>query len=444
MRWSVGTRLVVFASAVMVLLLPLAGWVIGQAFQRSALEGLEARVDDYAGSLAGLIEVTPQRDVALSRSPQELRFEQVYSGWYWQLRRGERVVLTSRSLWDSSLSLPPDPMPRRELRLRGPRDEALIGLSLQLQLAGLPEPVELTVTAPEHEIRPEIAAFNRMLAVALGSLGAMLTVIFALQIRWGLAPLRRMEDDLLAVRLGLRERIDPDLPRDLRNVADVMNEVLAHQEALIQRARSTAGNLAHALKTPLATLRVRLQSEAPDVDGLHRDLRQIRDIVEHHLMRAAAAGRASARHRRTDVRDAIQPVIDAVRGMLLRDAPVTLALHFDGEADVAIDPQDLQELVGNLLENAVKWAREQVDLTVVATPRHVCLRVEDDGPGIPEAERQRAVDRGVQLDERSAGSGLGLAIVRDIADLYGIDFRLDRSPKGGLSAEVVLPRETGG
>lgn len=442
MNASVGARLLVFASVVMVLLLPLAGWVIAQAFERSALEGLQARVEAYAGALAGLVEVNDRREVVLSRSPQELSFEQVYSGWYWQLHHRDRVLLTSRSLWDSSLPLQPSAgEPRRELRLRGPRDEALTAISLQLNLPRLTEPVELVVSAPLEEIRPEISAFNRVLVVSLGSLGAMLLVIFALQIRWGLAPLRRMKRELQAVRSGARDRLDPRLPSDLRDVAEVMNQVLAHQEALIQRARSTAGNLAHALKTPLATLRLRLQSNAPDVDGMQRDLRQIRDIVEHHLMRAAAAGRAAGRHQRTDLRGAIEPVIDAVRGMLLRGRPVRIELHFEGHADVMMDPQDLQELVGNLLENAAKWARERVDLYVDVRPYQVGLRVDDDGPGIPEAERQRAVARGVRLDVQSVGSGLGLAIVRDIAELYAIEFRLEQSATGGLSAQVTLPRQ---
>lgn len=442
MKFSVGARLLLFACVVMLLLLPLAGTVIGKAFERSAVAGLEARLEAYASALAGLIEVQPQDRIGFSRPPRELRFDQVYSGWYWQISRQGKVLLTSRSLWDSSLDgIADSAAPARRIQLAGPRDEALLAQVLRLRLAGVADPVELVVTAPLSEIRPELLAFRKLLVLALGSLGVMLVAVFALQIRWGLAPLRSMERDLQAVRQGRRARVDPALPADLREVAGLINEVLAYQEDLIERARSTAGNLAHALKTPLATMRLRVAAPVPDAAGLREDLAQVQDIVEHHLARAAAAGRAAGRHRHTDLRSAVEPVIVAVRGMS-RERAVEVELAFAGEADVAVDPQDLQELVGNLLENGVKWARRRVCLQVTATAQTVHLQIDDDGPGIPDDARARAVDRGIQLDRHSQGSGLGLAIVRDIATLYRIDFQLERSAMGGLSARLALPRET--
>lgn len=440
MSLSVSARLVLVAGAATVLLLPLAGWAIGKAFERSAMTALEARIDAYASTLAGLLEVTPERSVALSRKPQELRFEQVYSGWYWQLHTEKDVLITSRSLWDTRLPPTTPSEPRHSLDLRGPRDEPLHALVLKLQLAGLAEPVHLLVSAPLAEVDAEVAAFRRVLVTSLGSLGLLLVIIFALQIRWGLAPMRRMEHELQSVRAGHQARVDPDLPRDLRAVAEVMNEVLGHQEDLIQRARSTAGNLAHALKTPLATMRLHLESPTPNCAVLRHGLRQVQDIVDHHLTRASAAGRAGVQHRHTDLRRAIQPVIDAVIGMS-RGSGIRIELVFDGEADVAVDPYDLQELVGNLLDNAAQWARSRVTLRVNAQDGQVELRVDDDGPGIPSEARDRAVDRGTRLDERSQGSGLGLAIVRDIASLYGIAFSLTESDIGGLSARLTLPRE---
>ena len=440
MRGSIGARLVLFACLAMMVLLPIAGWMIAQAFERSVSSSFDGRIETYADSLAGLVERKPDGSIGFSREPRELRFEKVYSGWYWQVRQGARVVRTSRSLWDASLQYSvPSSGARHWLDIQGPRKEMLRASVLSLHMAELSEPVELLVAAPSSEVHAEIASFNRLLVIALGSLAVMLVAVFALQIRWGLAPLRRMENDLQRVREGQISRVDHDLPSDLRGVAEVMNEVLAHQEDLIQRARSTAGNLAHALKTPLATMRLRVEPATVDSAALRRDLAQVQDIVDHHLTRAAAAGRAGGRFHRTDLRGAIQPVIDAVRG-ISRDRGVNIHLRFEGEVEVAVDPHDLQELVGNLLENAVKWAVSRVELSIAETANEVLLCVDDDGPGIPDHARPRAVDRGTQLDQRSQGSGLGLAIVRDIAALYRIDFQLGDSGAGGLRAVLTLPR----
>jgi signal transduction histidine kinase len=442
MNLSTGSRLTLVAVVAVLALLPVAGWLIAQAFERSALTSFDRRLDAYASTLAGRTEVTLDGALQLPQAPHEPRFEQVFSGWYWQIRRGTTVIGTSRSLWDSSLSYAANPeIASRIVELPGPRDEPLRGLVLQLQLRGQADPLELIVALPLAEVEIEVSAFQRLLAFALGSLGVMLVIVFSLQIRWGLAPLRRMEQDLQRVRSGKASHIAPDLPRDLRQVATVMNEVLAQQAQLIERARSTAGNLAHALKTPLASLRLRIERPQPDTAGLRADLAQVQRIVDHHLARAAAAGRAGG-FRRTRLRDAIEPVIDAVSAMH-RGRRIAVERHLASDVTVAVDAQDLQELIGNLLDNAVKWARSRVEVHALETPTGVRLAVDDDGPGIPPEARERVVARGTQLDQTAQGSGLGLAIVRDITALYGIRFTLADSAIGGLRATLEIPRADG-
>lgn len=441
MRASTGTRLTLVAFMAIIALLPIAGWMIANSFESSAQTSFDSRMQAYADALAGRLHVTPGGELNFPRVRSEIRFEQVFSGWYWQLRRDGKVIETSRSLWDSSLEYPPpvgnDPV--RAVELSGPRGESLRGIVMHLQFAGLTTPVELIVAAPLGEIDREVRAFRQVLVLALGTLGLMLVATFALQIRWGLAPLWRMERSLRDVRAGSAARVDADLPSDLRQVAELMNAVLARQESLIERARSTAGNLAHALKTPLASLRLQLERPNMDPAPMRRELKQIHGIVDHHLTRAAAAGRAGGIAHRSRLRTALTPVLDAVQAMH-RERGIQVRRPDETDAEIAVDAQDLQELIGNLLDNAMKWASTQVDVQLVAESDAVRLTVSDDGPGIPAEQRRHAMQRGMQLDEASQGSGLGLAIVRDIAELYEIEFKLGESPAGGLMTSLRLPR----
>lgn len=442
MKLSTGMRLTLVAVLAVIALLPAAGWMIATAYERSALESFDHRLEAYAQTMAGRLDVGPDGVLRFPRSPRELRFDEVFSGWYWQVRQNWQVVGTSRSLWDSSLRYPQPPPGSgavRKFDLEGPRGEELRGVALQLTLSRVSEPVELIVTLPLSEVDLEVDAFERLLVAALGTLGVMLVIVFALQIRWGLAPLRRLERDLQQVRAGTASQVAEALPSDLSQIAVTMNEVLAHQRQLIERARSTAGNLAHALKTPLATLRLRIERDKPDTAGLREDLSQIQRITDHHLARAAAAGRAGAVYHRTQLRAALVPVIDAVRAMH-RSRGIELDVQLDGSAEVAVDAQDLQELIGNVLDNAMKWAGSRVQLRTTVNDKRVRLQVDDDGPGIPTDARAQATARGMQLDRDSRGSGLGLAIVRDIAALYDIGFEMDESDSGGLSLRLDLPR----
>lgn len=440
MRLSTGARLTWAAVLAVAVLMPLTGALIAAAYERSAREAFDRRIESYAEALIGLVEVRDGRRLVFPRSPREVRFEQVFSGWYWQFRDAREVLATSRSLWDSSLDYAPldDGVQQTMLAIAGPRGEHLRGIAMRIRLPELASPVELLVAAPESELQLEVNAFRRLLMVAFGLLGLMLVLVFALPIRWALSPLRRMERSLEDVRSGTAPRVDDRMPPDLRKIADTMNAVLQRQEALMQRARSTAGNLAHALKTPLATMRLHVDGEPPDLAGLRADFAQLQGIVEHHLARAAAAGEAGGLFHRTAFDQAVAPVLDAVRA-LHRERGIELQVRIAATAELTVDAQDLQELVGNLLDNAMKWARSRVRLEVEREGDRLVLRVDDDGPGIPSGARDQAFTRGARLDERGAGSGLGLAIVRDIAALYRIDFGLSESPDGGLRAELRLP-----
>lgn len=439
MRLSISTRLIGIAVVTTLALLPLFGFALSRAFLASAESSFDRQIQAYLLFLAGRLESTADGGIVFSREPGDDRFEQFHSGWYWQLSLRGSVQRTSRSLWDETLTEPPAP-DRQAVNLRGPRGEALRGAVLALDLGGLADPVHLLVTGPRGQIDAEVASFNWLLMRSLGLLGVILVLALVVQIRWGLAPLRAMTDGLRQVRSGAAPRLDVRLPADLSNVAKAMNEVLQHQEQLLERGRSVAGNLAHALKTPLATIRMKIES-IDDAASLRSDVAQIQRIVDHHLTLAAAAGRATGNSRRTALVESIEPVLSAVR-MLHAERRIALHAHLPSQLFVAVDAQDLQELVGNLLDNAAKWARTQVSIEATQSAGAVLLRIEDDGPGIPVPEREQVLGRGLRLDERQPGSGLGLAIVKDLAELYGLEITLDAASLGGLRVELRFPGRT--
>lgn len=439
MKLSISARLIGIAVVTTLALLPLFGFALSRAFQTSVETTFDRQLKAYLMFLAGRLESTPDGGVRFSRQPGDDRFEQLHSGWYWQLSLDGEVQRASRSLWDETLQPPPAP-DQTPVELRGPRDQALRGMAMAVALGGLAQPVQVLVTGPREQIDAEVAPFNRLLVCSLGLLGVILVMALVAQIRWGLAPLRAMTADLRRVRSGAAPRLDVRLPSDLSNVARAMNEVLEHQERMLERGRSVAGNLAHALKTPLAAIRMKIDPDDTrhDVRG---ELSQIQRIVDHHLTLAAAAGRATGHGRRTDLAGSIEPVIAAVR-MLHADRQLVTETQLPASIRVAIDAQDLQELVGNLVDNAAKWARSKVHVMASQAGADALLRIEDDGPGIDESEHEQVLGRGLRLDEQQPGSGLGLAIVKDLATLYGLDICLGRAGLGGLRVEIRFPGAT--
>lgn len=440
MRVSISTRLLIVATLTIVVALPAAGILLSDAFRRAVAVAHDQRLQALVETLAARIEASTPGDLRLGGSVAEARYGQVYSGWYWQVLREDEVIATSRSLWDATLTVPPlaTPLVRGSITLQGPMGEALRGHYLRLQLAQVPQPLELIVTEPQSALNAEVSAFNRLLWWGLGTLGSLLLVLFAVQIRWGLRPLRRIRDDLEAVRDGDRPSLSTALPPDLAGLAETLNEVLAHQAAVVTRSRTVAGNLAHALKQPLATSRMAAAEPLPDRDLLRRSLAAIDATVNHHLARAAAGGAAGGRYRRVDLLATLRPLVDAIRGLHGGNGRVLEARLPEG-IGVAMEPQDLQELVGNLLDNAGKWARSRIRLTAEAGEDTVTLTVDDDGPGLPPEQREGALRRGVRWDEQQPGSGLGLAIVQDLVALYGWTFALEDSPLGGLRARLTGP-----
>jgi signal transduction histidine kinase len=285
--------------------------------------------------------------------------------------------------------------------------------------------------------------FGRLLAAALGVLAAGLLAAAALQVSAGLRPFRALRAALAAVRAGRRGRVDGRYPQELQPLVDELNALLGQQDAVIERARTQAGNLAHGLKTPLALVAneadelARLGQEEPS-ERLRGAVDSMGRLVDVHLARA----RMAAAPNRLGLRTPVAPVAERVVRTLRRlHAERALALELDVAPGLAFagDAEDLSELLGNLVDNGCKWGRSRVRVAAHQEGRSLRVEVADDGPGLDSEHAASALSRGGRLDEKVPGDGLGLSIVRELAELYGGAVRLERAPLGGLRAVVELP-----
>lgn len=432
---ALSTRLLIGSLLLTLTVLPLLGMLLSYGFQRAVSDAFDDHLGATLDLVAANVEYLPGASTpGLRRSLNDPRFERIYSGWYWQID-GEGGSSVSRSLWDQRLALD-DIDPRGELD--GPQGQRLRVASLELRIAGIERPLRVAVAASVGDLEADIGRFKRLIGFALLGFGLLLLVGLYLLVRLGLRPLRELQRELKAVERGDSDRLDDQAPAELAGVARAMNEVLARDRRLIEHGRAAAGNLAHALKTPISVLGMHAERLEPDARrAIGDELARIDAAVRHHLARASAAG-ATTLGQRATVAPALAPIVQGLRRIAERRG---IALHAElGEGlEVRMDAHDFQEVIGNLLENAIHWADGRVLLRVTEQGGRCLIEVEDDGPGMSGEARGRVMARGARLDERQPGSGLGLAIADELVLLYGGNLTLDDAKPHGLRASVVLP-----
>ncbi len=384
-----------------------------------------------ADGLIAALDTDDEGRIELDDRPADPRFGLPFSGWYWQVASEAGVIARSDSLLDGLL--------------RGPEGDFSGGLGIgtdgaalrvlrrQVTLPDETVRIAVTVTAPRAQIDDSLRQISRPLGIALAVLGVVLALASVVQVTAGLTSLNSLRRDLARIRAGTSDRLAlPDVS-ELRPLAAEINAALDQNADLLARARQHLGNLAHSLKTPLAAL----ANELPlDHRGQALITRMDR-LVGWHLRRARYAG-----PRVLGQRTPVRPVIDDILMVLrwpMQDKGMTARIDCPANAAFAGERQDLEEMIGNLSDNAVKWGRSHLAITV-SQSTGLIIRIEDDGPGMAETDAPRALIRGERLDEHGAsGSGLGLAIVADLAALHGGSLRLERSPLGGPAAILDLP-----
>ena len=452
-RYSLGTRLFFSAAVCCVLILVLAGVGLTTFYRRSAERGFDERLSVYIKQLVADLAAPPETERQTVGDLGEPRFDLPLTGWYWQITRldGERPnVRASRSLVGGQLpklldqQIAPNSRGLRESYVSGPDDRLLRILEREIDV-GEDGRFTVAVAAPADEIEGDIQDFRFALAMTFLLLGIALVASTLVQVRFGLRPLVRLRSAVGAVRTGESPRIVGQYPPDLAPLASELNQLIDANHEILDRARTQVGNLAHALKTPLSVMMNEAGTSGGDgqlPQTVRTQAAVMRDQVQYYLDRARAAALSGALGGVTD----IAPSLDALlrtftkisqgRGISGSHA-VPPSLRFRGEK------QDLEEMLGNLLDNAFKWAGSTVEVSLegekAADTERIALLIDDDGPGLPAEAMAEVLKRGRRLDETTPGSGLGLSIVVDIAKLYGGGLTLHRSPLGGLRARLELP-----
>lgn len=452
------TRLVAVAVVWIVAALVAGGFLLAALFQAHVERGFDRRLDTLLEALVAVTDAdTGAEGVIRVLGPQgDPRFDQPYSGLYWQINEGAKIRLASRSLWDKTLALKdvpatanPEGVAVRRYEAAGPREQRLRVIERDITLEEAGPVLRYAVAGDLAQVDAEFRPFLVTLIWSLSVLGVGLVAAVLIQVYIGLRPLDRLREALGKVRSGAADRLEGDFPSEVQTLVDEANLLISHIGEVVERARTHVGNLAHALKTPLSVLANEAdRTEGPLAEVVTRETRAMQERIGHHLARARTAATAGVLGQRAELTPALDGLGRTLRKMY-EDKGLTIQITCpdDGEKrGLAFrgDAHDLEEMLGNLMENACKWAVAKVRISAVPTGSgRLRITVEDDGPGLKPDQRATVLARGQRLDESVPGSGLGLAIVSEIAGLYDGELSLGDAELGGLSATLDLPQAFG-
>jgi len=431
-----------------------AGIAIGLLLHHFVQRTVDERLDTQIVFLASMLRADEGGRLSLSGNADGPPFDRPGRGWYWQVR-GPANALQAGALRGEALDIsglpvvpPPPPPPRpgppppagpppRPADGPGPDGEALHFRVKTVMVGAVP--AEIVAAAPRAAVRDPLIDALTTLGLCLGALEIVLLLATVLQVRIGLRPLARLRAAIADIRTGRRERLPADQPTEVRPLAEELNALLAQNAATLERARRHVANLAHGLKTPLATLGLALSRDKVDA----RELSPLVDVMErrirHHLGRARAAALAGPVRAQTPVAERLE-ALGEVLSKVNADRNVALTIDSAAGAAVACEQQDFDEIAGNLLENAFRWATSTVAVRAQSgSDRMLVLTIDDDGPGLQPTEIERVLSPGQRLDESAPGFGFGLSITRDLVELYGGTLDFSRAPPGGLRVVVTLP-----
>ncbi|MDR3527165.1 MAG: HAMP domain-containing sensor histidine kinase [Rhizomicrobium sp.] len=447
---SLAARLILAAAVWAAIGLAAGGFVLSNAFVAAMRDNFDTGLQVDLDGLIAAAEPDAEGAIALRERFLNRRFARAYSGLYWQIEpSGGMPVMISHSLLDQTLHAH-DLVHKQGVAwgyADGPLDQRLRVLTRKLSfpVTATKDPKDfktytVIVAGDMASVDASIGEFNNTILWSFTALFLGLVAAVFLQVRVGLQPLRQVEKSLARIRSGAAQRLEGQFPAEIAPLASELNSLIEHSAEVVGRARTHVANLAHFLKTPLTVLVAEADANpGPLADSVKRQAGAMRRQVDHYLTRARTAGALNALGNRT----AVAPVLEDLARVMTRihtargidiavDCPSTL--YFRGER------QDLEEMAGNLMDNACKWAKTRVLVDAAKQDgRSFRLVVADDGPGLAAEDRGRVMDRGERLDESVPGSGLGLSIVRDIAKLYGGALALEKAAIGGLSAELTLP-----
>jgi signal transduction histidine kinase len=449
---SLRVRLLSAAALSLATALTLAFFALTAIFERHVERRIEHELDNHLRQISALIETTQEGQVVVAGVLSDPRFERPFSGLYWQIEEAGKVLDSSASLGDETLTLPPPvaggPKPIC-VDVPGPGGKIvmLVTRDIIVRVGEGDRSLRLAAALEHSEIDSALRMFRWDTALSLGILGACLVLAAWLQVSVGLRPLNALRRRLNGVREGEEARLTGPFPDEISPLVDDLNGLLEAQERSIQRARTRASDLAHGLKTPLTILNgaareLAVQGQSSTAGDIAEQVTVMRHHVERELARARIAVARAPRY--TDVVSIASKIISTMQ-RLPRGEELDWQVEIEEGSAIALETDDLAEILGNLLENASKWAKGVVRIRAKVAEHKssivLALTVEDDGNGVPEAQWANILQRGVRLDPSKRGTGLGLAIAKDIAEAYGGSIALFHSPLGGLGVRITIATE---
>lgn len=448
---SLAVRVIAFSSFWAIIALVVIATIISALFRQVSQRGFDSVLLAHLNNVIGSVGASDNRRLQGNPNLDDLRYLQPNSGWYWSVEPVTNDLgpaLRSASLTGdvpapSTREVPFNDFFQRNYIAAGPGGHQIEVFEAELVVGDQGQVARFRVMGNRSELEDEIGQFIRQVYGYLAMFGAGMIAINVFAILYGLRPLNRVQQALADIRAGTARRLEGSFPREIAALADETNALIDNNRRIIERSRKQVGNLAHSLKTPLAVV----MNEGRAVGGergalITAQALALQQQLDHYLQRARAAAQRDTLVFRTPVRASLERMVRVM-------TKLNPAIEFDARlpgADLifAGEREDLEEINGNLLENAMKWARTRVVLHTELPSsgkgaRMLRIIIEDDGPGIPEEQAREAVKRGRRLDETKPGTGLGLAIVTDLVEEYGGAFFLERSSLGGLKAVVELP-----
>jgi signal transduction histidine kinase len=447
---SLASRLIAAAAIWTVLGLAGGGFLLSGVYRTTISERFDAQLKSDLDELIAAAEPAANGSVSLAGRDADPRYGRIYSGSYWQvtaLGSPGAEPQSSRSLWDKNIIVGGTSTIDGITYgyANGPENQSLRVLERRIEFAApagqtTPNRAYMILVAGDRaQIEADSARFNGTLIWSFVILGAGLIAAIFLQVRIGLIPLRRVSEALARIRDGNARRLEGHFPAEIAPLARELNSLIDHNAEVVARARTHVSNLAHSLKTPLSVLASEASAEpGPLSDTVSRQVTSMRRQIDHYLSRARAAGALNIIGNRTPVLPVLEDLV-RILNRIHADKGIDITLRCPPNLAFRGERQDLEEMAGNLLDNACKWAKSSVAVEADGEGKSLEIRVGDDGPGLAPEDRARVLERGERLDESVPGSGLGLAIVHDISRLYGGELVLGQASLGGLEVKLKLP-----
>ena len=438
---SLTNRIIIFSVFWIVIALVVTALLMGRFYRLHIEEHYDTHVATHVEELIVAVEPGTDGGLRLSRKPTDPRFHRPDSGWYWEILDGDTSLLKSASLGDQNLDLTGITLEEGHdvQTVYGPGQHKLRAHVAHVSYPYEPDSLTFVATAPAMEIKDDVHDFYTHIITSFLVLGIGLSVAVVVQVMVALKPLKAIQSGIGDIKGGKMGRLPRDFPKDVQPVVDELNFLLDHNEVLLKRARTQLGDLAHSVKNPLTVIR----NEARNMSGKQGQLildqsHVMANNIDHYLSRARIYGKQDAIGYRTSVKSVIDDLSFAVEH-IHKERGIRIEMQCQEDRWFRGEAQDLEEMAGNLIDNAFKWAKSKVMISCESDHNRLALIIEDDGPGIAEAELKTITRRGRKLDEATPGHGQGLGIVKDIAELYGGALKLGRSELGGLKAELDLP-----